>query len=215
MTSTTSTRRPRRTAAALALTAVVTLGLLSACGGDEDKAETAPQAQAQAEFNDADVTFAQSMIPHHEQAVAMAELAASRAKSAAVKDLAAKILAAQGPEIDTMKDLLTDWGKPTEPDMAGMDHSTMSADDMAAMSAGHDMPGMATSKEVAELRAAKGAAFDRAFLDLMIAHHRGAIEMAAEEQSGGRSPAAKDLAGRIVTTQRSEVARMQDLAKKS
>ncbi len=215
MRPTTSAPRPRRTAAVLALTAAVALGPLSACGGGEDKAESAPQAQTQAEFNDADVTFAQSMIPHHEQAVAMAKLAAPRAKSADVKDLAAKILSAQGPEINTMKDLLADWGRPAASEMAEMDHSDMSADEMAAMSPGHDMPGMASSKDLAELRAAKGAAFDVAFLELMIAHHRGAVEMASEEQSSGRSPAAKELAGRIVTAQRSEIARMQALAKKS
>src|SRR5690242_7335349 len=109
----------------LAGAAVTTALLLSACGGStsstgHDGTAMAPASApaSAAPFNDADVTFAQSMIPHHQQAVQMAELADSRAASTEVKTLAAKIKAAQQPEIDTMTGWLTAWDQPTA--MPGM-----------------------------------------------------------------------------------------------
>ena len=97
---------------------------LAACGSGED-VDTA------AEHNDADVTFAQEMIPHHEQAIRMAELAEARAESQEVKALAADIEAAQGPEIETMTDWLESWGEDVpDEDMSDMDHGDMSSDNM-------------------------------------------------------------------------------------
>jgi len=76
---------------------------LAACGNEDGSDSAAGQ-------NDADVAFAQQMIPHHQQAVEMAQLAETRAESPEVKDLAADIEAAQDPEIETMTGWLDSWG---------------------------------------------------------------------------------------------------------
>lgn len=192
--------------AALTLAAVTSAAVLAGCGGgDDDAAEPA----AATTFNAADVTFAQQMIPHHSQAVKMASLAASRAQDPAVKKLAAQIAAGQGPEIETMQRLLETWGQPLVPDMEGMDHSAMSPEEMMDMSA--DMPGMASDDDLTKLAAAKGAAFDRMFLTMMIAHHRGALQMAKTERADGKDPAALTLAEKIETAQQGEVKKMQKL----
>jgi uncharacterized protein (DUF305 family) len=192
--------------AALALATVTSAAVLAACGGGDDDAM---EPAAATTFNTADVTFAQQMIPHHSQAVKMASLAAGRAKDPAVKKLAAAIVAGQGPEIETMQSLLEAWGQPLVPDMAGMDHSTMSPDEMMSMSA--DMPGMAGEAELKALAAAKGAEFDRMFLTMMIEHHRGALQMAKAERAQGQDPAALTLAAQIETSQQGEIKKMQKL----
>ncbi|MGE7433376.1 DUF305 domain-containing protein [Kitasatospora sp. NPDC001175] len=169
-----------------------------------------PAASASAsagDHNATDVSFAQGMIPHHRQAVAMAELAAERASSAQVKELAAKIKGAQDPEITMMSGWLTGWGNPV-PDagvsaaMPGMDHSAGS---------GHPMPGMMADDEMAKLRSASGADFDKAFLTMMVTHHQGAVTMAADELAKGAYPPARTLAGSISTAQTAEIAEMEKL----
>ncbi|MBG0830152.1 DUF305 domain-containing protein [Planomonospora sp. ID67723] len=180
------------------------LALLTACGGDPMAGHTmtastpaaTASAQPSAAFNDADVAFAQMMIPHHEQAVEMAELAETRAADAEVKELAAKIKAAQDPEIATMTGWLTSWGKDAVP------HGGHG---------GHGMPGMMTEEDMTKLQQAKGAEFDRMFAELMIVHHRGAIEMARTEQSQGANPEVKQLARTIETAQQAEIEQMDKL----
>jgi uncharacterized protein (DUF305 family) len=180
------------------ITAVLAASLftLAACG-NEDEADTAGG------HNDADVTFAQEMIPHHQQAIEMAELAESRAESEEVKELAADIEAAQGPEIETMSGWLESWGEDVPDEgMSGMDHGDMSSDDMT---------GMMTDDEMADLEATSGAGFDQMFLTMMIEHHEGAIEMAQTEQSEGEFPEAVAMAEEIEATQAEEIQTMQDL----
>ena len=186
---------------------------LSACGGDHSSAGTGhganPPAPAAApggspapgaQFTDADVTFAQMMIVHHQQAVEMARLAADRAGDAAVKSLAGKIEQAQQPEIDTMTGWLTAWGAPT------------AAPDEGGHGSGHEsMPGIMSDADMAELAVGKGTAFDKQFLTMMIAHHEGAITMAQEETANGVNPEAKALAGTIVIDQQAEIATMKQL----
>lgn len=150
------------------------------------------------DFNEADVTFATDMIPHHRQAVAMAELAGSRAKSPEVKVLAKQIMEAQDPEIQTMSGWLTAWGESVPDDMSGMDMST-------------SMPGMMSSDDMDALMNASGAEFDQIFLTMMIEHHNGAIEMAKTEQADGRYPDAVALAQQIESAQTAEISTMQDL----
>ncbi|MEU4226354.1 DUF305 domain-containing protein [Nonomuraea sp. NPDC026600] len=180
------------------------LALLAACAGNGESmagsdgmggivpAATTPSAQPSAIFNDADAVFAQMMIPHHEQAVEMADLALMRASDPEIEELAAKIKAAQEPEIQTMKGWLTEWGKPVS--SGGM---------------GHDMPGIMSEEDMKKLEAAKGKAFDKLFAQLMIAHHKGAIEMARTERANGSNPKAKELAKAIGTSQQAEVAQLQ------
>jgi uncharacterized protein (DUF305 family) len=182
------------TAAVLAAALLV----LTACGAEDDS-DTA------AGHNDADVAFAQQMIPHHEQAIDMAKAAEKRAETQEVKDLAAAIEAAQDPEIETMTGWLESWGEDA-PDggMSDMDHGAMSSDDMTGMMADEDMTA---------LENATGVEFDQMFLTMMIEHHEGAIEMARTEQADGEFADAKALAEDIETAQTEEIQTMQGLLK--
>ncbi|WP_433145830.1 DUF305 domain-containing protein [Actinomadura nitritigenes] len=191
---------------AIALVAVPALAFaLAACGDSGDKGGSKPSATpsmsmsmsaAQASHNEQDVMFAQMMIPHHRQAVEMAGLAPSRAASAQVKVLAAGIEKAQAPEIATMTGWLKDWGAPAA--MTGMHH---------------DMPGIMGEKDMTSLKGLKGAAFDKAFLRMMIEHHQGAVTMARAEGRSGQNADAKAMAASIVRTQTAEIAKMRGLLK--
>lgn len=183
----------RKTLTAALLSA--SLLTLAACGDDGES--DGPS------HNAADVAFAQQMIPHHQQAVEMAELAETRAVSPEVKDLATRIKGAQDPEIETMTGWLEDWGEEMSgDDMADMGHGDMSTD---------DMPGMMSEAQMADLEAASGEEFDRTFLTLMIEHHEGAIEMAETEQDEGEHPDAIALAEDIEEAQTAEIATMEEL----
>lgn len=200
-------RNKSLTRAALTVVAILTL---SACGNgmdmsdsdmagmDDSSPSSTSSSDAAADFNDADVAFATNMIPHHKQALEMAELAETRAKSQKVKDLAAQIKNAQGPEIETMTGWLTAWGQPIPEDMSGMDMSG-------------SMPGMMTMDEMQDLENASGAEFDQMFLTMMIKHHQGAIAMAKTEQTDGTNEAAIQLAEKIEEAQTSEIATIKDL----
>ncbi|WP_243073718.1 DUF305 domain-containing protein [Microbacterium sp. SS28] len=150
-----------------------------------------------ADFNDADAMFATMMIPHHEQAIEMADAVLTKEDvDARVTDLATKIKEAQGPEIETMQGWLQDWGVADDSDSSdGMGHGDgmMSEDDMAA------------------LDATTGPEASRVFLEQMIMHHEGAIEMAQAEIDAGQNPDAVALANKIVEDQTAEIATMQDL----
>jgi len=88
--------------------------------------------------------------------------------------------------------------------MGGMDHSGMDMGDGSSM-------GMLSDKELADLRAASGAAFDRMWLTMMIAHHQGAVSMADQEIAQGSNPDVKALAQSIMTGQTAEIATMKEL----
>ncbi|MFE9903665.1 DUF305 domain-containing protein [Streptomyces achromogenes] len=201
--------------AALATAAVTSALVLAACGGNSDDngeggtghtghgafaASATPSAPAGA-HNAQDVAFAQGMIPHHQQALQMAELAADRASSARVKDLAARIEKAQDPEIRTLTGWLKAWGEQLP--MAGMDHSGHTG--MSGMS------GMMSEADMAALKKATGRDFDNRFLSLMTEHHQGAVEMAATEKRKGRSGDAKAMADAIITAQDAEIKEMKQL----
>lgn len=185
--------------------------LLAACGSDtsggghEGHNSAATQeptkSPAAGAFNDADVTFAQSMIVHHQQALEMSKLADGRASDQEIKTLAGQIGKAQDPEIKTMQSWLKSWGKP---ESSGMDHGGMNH-------GGGSMPGMMSEKDMAALTAAKGTDFDRKFAELMIAHHNGAIDMAKDEQNNGGDAAAKKLADVVIKNQSTEVKQMQGI----
>ncbi|WP_406502822.1 DUF305 domain-containing protein [Streptomyces sp. NBC_01602] len=168
-------------------------------GMDHGSGNSSATAEAEStDFNDADVTFAQTMIPHHEQALEMAELADGRASDAEVKDIAAKIEKAQDPEIKTMKGWLKSWNKPTAIEsMPGMDHG--SGD------------GMMSDADMEHLKGMKGAEFDKMFAEMMIEHHNGAISMAQDEQKSGKHADAVKMAGDIVEGQSAEVEQLQSL----
>ena len=193
-------QRTRGTAIVGALSASLTL---SACGGGDTSAApqggnapaSAPSSQMSKEHYGADVQFARDMIVHHQQAVVMADLAATLAQNPEVKVLADKIRVAQQPEIDTMTGWLREWDQPVAPsDMGGMDHGAMDMGDMEMDTSG--------------LEAAAGTEFDRMFLEMMTEHHRGAIEMAEQVLREGENPRVADLARHIIDTQRAEIDQM-------
>ncbi|MDA1361080.1 DUF305 domain-containing protein [Glycomyces luteolus] len=189
-----------RRALSAGIAAFAALAFAAACSNDSgdgghDMDSMESESATDAEFNDADVTFAQMMIPHHEQAVDMAELAQGQAADAEVIALAGEIAAAQQPEIDQMTALLEDWGQPLE--MEG--HEGMS------------MGGMATEEQMTELAAAQGADFDKLFVELMIAHHEGAITMAEEHHAEGQNAEAAEIATAVIDTQTAEIATLQEI----
>ncbi|WP_030763190.1 DUF305 domain-containing protein [Streptomyces sp. NRRL F-2664] len=200
----------RRATVAAAAGAVAVV--LAACGGADgadghDGHTAAPSATApaqtpspagQGQHNAADVAFAKGMIPHHRQAVEMADLAPSRAGSAEVKKLADDIRKAQDPEIRTLTGWLASWGEQV-PAEGAMDHSA------------HGAAGMMTAEQMDRLKAASGPAFDTAFMELMVEHHEGAVAMAKTEQAQGAFPGAKAMAEAIVTSQSAEIAQMNKL----
>jgi len=158
---------------------------------------TSPPATAAR--NAADVTFATDMIPHHAQAVAMSEMAPTRAADVKVKTLAAKIKGAQDPEIARMSGWLTTWGAPV-PDIAG-------GHDTSAM--GGTSSGMMSAKEMADLGKATGSTFDRMWLQAMTRHHQGAVAMARTELTSGTNPEAEKLAQSIIDSQSTEITQMK------
>jgi uncharacterized protein (DUF305 family) len=159
---------------------------------------SATSPAASADFNDADTMFAQMMIPHHTQAVTMSEtILKKEGIPTAVTDLATKIKAAQGPEIEKMTGWLESWGQPT----------AMPSN----MPSGHSMSGMMGEEDMAKLDAAQGTEAAKLFLTQMIAHHEGAVEMARTETTDGKNADAVQLSKDIVSDQEAEIQEMKDL----
>ncbi|WP_093802959.1 DUF305 domain-containing protein [Streptomyces sp. Wb2n-11] len=199
----------RATAVAAAATAAL---ILAPCGNGNDSGGSAHNGHGaasssasvlaqQGDHNAAGTAFAKGMIPHHRQAIEMADLAVTGAESAEVKKLADKIKKAQDPEIRALSGRLTSWDErvPAE----GVGHG------------GHDMSGMVTAEETKQPESASGKAFDTAFLQPMIKHHEGAVVMAKTGQAQGAYQPAKDMAQVIITSQSAEIARMNNLLGKS
>ena len=143
-------------------------------------------------FSSQDIMFAEMMIPHHEQAIEMSELAFANTTNPDVLALAEQISGAQEPEIELMKS----W-----PGVNSMGH------------AGHTMAGMLDEKEMEMLRNSTGADFDRLFLEGMIKHHEGAIEM-AEMIIDSANPEVAELGSSITASQKAEIKEMKALLSK-
>ena len=145
-------------------------------------------SQSNSGYSSQDIMFAEMMIPHHQQAIEMSDLALKNSTNPEVLALAQEIKDAQAPEIEQMKS----WG----------------ASSMAHM--GHMMDGMLSDEEISELAAAKGSDFDRLFLEGMIKHHEGAIDM-AEMVIDSKNAEVAALANAIIETQRAEITTMKEL----
>jgi uncharacterized protein (DUF305 family) len=174
---------------ALALTMMV-----AACGADDSATSTS------AALNAADIEFAQGMIAHHEQAIEMADIALDPriGASADVVDLATRIKGAQDPEVDLMTGWLTAAGEPVAMDTHG----------------GHDMSsmaGMMTAEQMGAMASMMGAAFDRMWLEMMIAHHEGAIVQSQTVKADGSNADVLAFADRIIAAQQAEIAEMRAL----
>ena len=178
---------------------VVAAFALASCGGSSNSEPADTSAVVSADFNDGDVMFAQMMIPHHEQAIEMSDIALDPTVMAGneVKKLATQIKGAQDPEIQKMTQFLTDWKQSLSMD-GSMDHSDM-------------MSGMLTAEQLAKLSTLRGAEFDREWMLAMIAHHEGAIDMAKAVLSDGKNAEVRDLANAIITAQDAEISEMKAL----
>ncbi len=194
----------------LALLAALTTAIfLSACssadtashdGHTDDGHGASEITGTPAGFDADDVAFATGMIPHHQQAVALSDLVPDRTTNAELITLAQQISAAQQPEIDTMKAFLVQWKENPQDDTGHADHS------------GHPgTAGMVDETTMAKLQAANGAEFETLWLQSMVSHHQGAIEMAKAEVANGQNVDAKQLAQNIITAQQAEIDRMKTM----
>ncbi|UYN83482.1 MAG: DUF305 domain-containing protein [Microcella sp.] len=175
------------------------LALISMVGLAACSTTTEPSESSGA--NMADVMFVQMMIPHHEGAIEMSDILLSKSDvDPEVVALAEQIKAAQGPEIEQMKQWLDDWGMPTMSDnMDGMDHGGMGG-----------MAGM-TEEDMQALEDASGSEAGELFLEQMIVHHEGAIEMAEDVLDDGEHPGVRELARNIVASQKAEIELMRSM----
>ena len=202
----------RTTRAFGALTLTLTLGLgLSACGNDDGDSDTTTQVST-TEHNDADVAFATHMVQHHAQALVMVDMTMNRDLDPEVQQLTDDIRSAQGPEIEIFADWLTDWDEEVPETMrdhgnAGHDMGDM-GDSMEGMD---DMPGMMSADDMAALEDASDAEFQTMWLEMMVEHHEGAVEMAQDQTEDGQYKPAIDLAEDIATSQTSQIETMKGL----
>jgi uncharacterized protein (DUF305 family) len=183
--------------------AVALTGLLAACGGtssntspgmDDHGMQSSMSSASVAAGRAGDVTFAQMMIPHHQQAVEMAEIALGKTDaSIQVRELATAIKQAQDPEIQTMAGWLKQWGAATP--TSGMNHGGMGS-------------GMMSDADMEALEQASGQAFDAKWVSMMIAHHEGAIDMARQVLASTEDPDVKTLADAIIKAQTEEITKM-------
>ncbi|GAA4657677.1 DUF305 domain-containing protein [Arthrobacter cryoconiti] len=194
----------------LSATALAALIALSGCSTDTNGSSmpgmdhgssamsTAPPTnvgtETGADHNAADAMFAQSMLPHHSQAVEMSDIMLAKpGMDAKIVSLAKDIKAAQGPEITTMTNFLNSWGEST------------------TMTGNHSMAGMLAGTDLDKLKASQGTEAAKMFLTQMTAHHEGALEMAKIEVSGGKNAEAVTLAKSIVSSQEAEIKAMTEL----
>lgn len=195
--------------AAGALTAALAL---TACGADEEE-----QVLSDTEHSDQDVAFATDMVQHHAQALSMVDLTLERPLDPEVAVLAEQVREAQAPEIELMSDWLVDWDEEVPATMR--DHSNAGHGDHSAAEAlegmgeddGSGMPGMLTAEQLAALEDAGDSEFEDLWLELMIAHHEGAVEMAEQQAAEGTYRPAVELAEDVVASQTAEIEQMRAL----
>ncbi|AVH22261.1 DUF305 domain-containing protein [Nocardia cyriacigeorgica] len=190
------------------LIAAVAAAALTVAGCSDDSttatetttsAAATTSASTRTDFNEADVTFLQMMYPHHAQAVDMAKMVPSRTQNPQLLALAAAVEAAQAPEMQQITTLLESFGKPAP-----------SAEEHGGHG-GHAMPGMMTPEQMTALENATGPEFDRQWMEMMIEHHVGAIDMANTVLAEGVNPDTKALATSIVAAQQAEIDQMKQM----
>lgn len=196
-------RRIPMTAAAVGVVLI-----LSACGQSSDGATPAGAAQASgmagmstssseesAASNEADVAFAQMMIPDHEMMAEMGKLAEKKAVNDDLKTIATQLRKGQSETATALQGMLKDWGQTVSSDMAGM-----------------EMSGAMTDADMDMLKSMKGKDFDTMFAEMMVKHHKGSIKMARDEEAKGANAEAKALAADMVTEQEAQVKILRKIA---
>jgi uncharacterized protein (DUF305 family) len=187
--------------------AALAVALLAACGAAAAPPAAVPSpvtpptaASVRVAHAPEDVLFMQHMVVHHAQAVEMTELVGDRTQNSGIRLLAERIAVSQDDEMARMRQWLAARGE-AAPDEHAHHHGDHAG-----------MPGMATPAQMAQLRAARGAEFDRLFLERMIHHHEGALVMVEElfaSERGGQEPAAFHFASEVDADQRMEIERMR------
>lgn len=161
-----------------------------------------PAPAGQGSFNSADEVFLTTMIPHHEQAIKMADqILAKEGIDQRVVALAEQFKANQGPEIQTMKGWLEDWGIPYDDSMS----------DMSGMPGMEPGDGMITEADIAALNAASGVEASKLFLESMISCRQGAIATAEIGLNDGQNADVAALAQQIIDAQNTQITTMQDI----
>ena len=195
----------RMTRLLAALVALAVAMFLSSCSNspsdshaDHPKSDEPVITGQPAGYNADDVAFATNMIPHHQQAVDLSALAPAHSTNADLVALAQQISAAQQPEIEVMKVFLVQWNEIPDTNAGHAGH-------------GNTMAGMVDAATMTKLQSLNGAEFDKLWLESMISHHQGAIEMAKAEIANGDNVDAKALAKNIVTTQEAEIGQMKQM----
>jgi uncharacterized protein (DUF305 family) len=191
---------------AAALLALAAAALLSSCTdpstpdhADHSTTQTTDPATQPAGYNAEDIAFAQNMIPHHQQAIQLSGLVPGRSTDPQLIKLASDISAAQDPEVRTLQVFLVQWNE--NPD-AATDHGGHSA---------MPMDGMVDQATMDRLASLNGAQFETLWLQSMLAHHQGAIEMANAEIANGANVDAIGVARNIVTSQQAEIGQMKTM----
>lgn len=197
---------------------LVGVGLvLAACGGGQQSVTPTPRAapasttlatgtagtEAAAEF---DQMFIDMMVPHHQAATEMAQIAVERAEHAELRTMAEEMIAKQQAEITQLRDWRSEWyGSAETPPMSAMPMLS----EMAGMQHGADGPVMDMTADIEALRNAPEP-FDLAFIDAMIPHHATAIEAAQLALNNAAHPELKDMAQQIIDDQQQEITQLQD-----
>jgi len=195
----------RRACGIISLTALFLAGCAvgqDSIGYDSQRGDTSSAAM----YTTSELMFAEMMIPHHQQALEMSDLALANSTNPDIRILAEEIKAGQAPEIVQMQgwlDQTPSIRNPGSMDHSGMDHSGMGHSGMM-------MGGMATPAQMEELAALSSPQFDDLFLRLMIDHHEGALDMVSMIQ-GSTNPEVAALAADIIRVQREEIVTMRAL----
>lgn len=181
---------------AVILSSFATIALLAGCTAAAedtshmDHGEHFDHSETMGSMGESETMFATMMIPHHQQAIDMSELALANSSNADVKKLAQQIIDAQAHEIGQMQSWIDGHGHEVHGD--------------------HDMMGMASEEDLARLKTLKSPEFDELFLNLMIVHHEGALDMVSM-LDGTDKVEAKELAQHIVEVQKAEIELMNQL----
>jgi len=199
---------PARVAAAFA--AVVFAVALAACAADsagdgqsDSVATDTPVITGEpAGYNAADIAFAENMIPHHKQAIELARLVPDRSTNPELVTLADQIPAAQQPEINILNVLLVQWNENPE---------VRSGDADGQGGQGRSMQGMVDDATVSRLESLRGTEFDTLWLQSMIGHHQGAVEMAKTEIADGENVDAIAMAKTMAAAQQAEIGQMKQM----
>ena len=195
---------PLRSRLMVALAAVFALAGVACADTDDDIEPDPPQngedtEQTDEAYNEADTEFLQLMVPHHEEAVEMAEMVPERTERQELNDLADAVIASQEAEIDEMSMMLEEAGsEPASMQELHDDHSDV------------DMPGMMDHAEMEQLGDASDEDFDVRFVEMMIEHHQGAIVMAEDVLAEGEHPDVAQLAEDVIDEQQAEVEMMEN-----